>query len=204
MAVTDVALLAHVLGTKEDAEKYLGLPATLTDDEDFLHRIMNAAIQRVETFCRRPFLTRALDEFYKGSGARELYLRKHPVISITSVDEYDHEGTSINSWTGSDMLLDTRLGVVHFKDGWNWTRGIRKWQVVYVAGWATLADVPDDVVLAWLKTVAWLYRKFDNKNDDVTSQTVDGQTVFYSQDIMPREIRSLLGPHRVPTGIGNT
>jgi hypothetical protein len=201
--ITTITLHAHALGTVEDVTQYLKLASIPVQDEaEIFKTIINAATERVEDYCMRPFLTRSLNEFFDGTGQRRLYLRAHPVISVSQIDALNFEGDSFRTYTSSDIRLDTVHGIVMLKNGASFGEGLQNWQVQYIAGWATIVDVPEAVRLAFYKLCAEYWRDYEHSKDDIESQTMDGQTTFFSKALMPPRIKSLLKPHQIPAGMG--
>jgi hypothetical protein len=203
MALTVVTLATYALATIEDVTQYMQLEGPPSAGEaELVKRVINAATDRVERHCGRHFVGRAVTEFYDGEGSKRLYLRMHPVVSVSQADYLAVDGSSYATYLSSDLLLDTRKGVLMLKGGYSWTHGIRNWQIQYTPGWATLGDVPSDVVLACMKLCAEYWRQYANRRDDIDSMSVDGQTVFYSRDPMPKDVKALLGHFVVPYGTG--
>lgn len=203
MPITSITLHTFALGTVEDVTAYLKLPSIPIDEEaEIFKTIINAATERVESYCMRPFLTRTLNEFFDGTGRRRLYLRAHPVISVSQIDFIDFNGDSLRVYTSSDMRLDTVHGIVMLKNGAAFGEGMQNWQVQYIAGWALITDVPEAVRLAFYKLCAEYFRDFEHRKDDIQSQTMDGQTTFFVQALMPPRIKSLLRPYQIPAGMG--
>ncbi len=203
MAITEITLHAHALGTVEDVTAYLKLSSIPIDEEaEMFKTIINAATERVEDYCMRPFLTRSLNEFFDGTDRRRLYLRAHPVISVSQIDAIDFNGDSFRTYTDADIRLDSVHGIVMLKNGASFGEGLQNWQVQYIAGWATITDVPEAVRLAFYKLCAEYFRDFQHRKDDIQSQTMDGQTIFFNQDMMPPRIKTLLRPHQIPAGMG--
>ena len=202
MALTTVTLHAHALGSVEDVAAYLKLNSIpVSDEAELFKTIINAATERVENYCRRPFLQRTLNEFFDGTGTRRLYLRAHPVISVSQIDALNFEGDSIRTYTSSDIRVDTAHGIVLLKNGGSFGEGLQNWQVQYVAGWNLLTDVPEAVRLGFYKLCAEYWRDFQNRKDDIQSITAEGQTVFFNQEVMPPRIAGLLKPYQIPAGM---
>lgn len=203
MPATTIALHAHTLGTVEDVTAYLKINAIPVGDEaEMFKTIINAATERVEDYCMRPFVSRSLNEFFDGSGQRRLFLRTHPVISVEQIDALNFNGDSFITYLSGDIRVDTVHGIVMLKNGGSFAEGLQNWQVQYVGGWALVTDVPDAVRLAFYKLCAEYFRDFEHRKDDIISQTMDGQTTFFHQGLMPPRIKSLLRPHQIPAGMG--
>lgn len=202
MAATTVALLPYALGTLDDVLKYLAdVPTPTGGDLQMVNRIINSATLRVEAYCRRVFLTRSITEYHDGKGNLRLYLRNQPVLTVTQIDWLDYQGTSMASYTGSDLVVDDTHGIVTLSNGGSFATGMRNWKVQYTASYASLTTVPDPVVLAFFKLCKQYYMDWQHQKDDITSQTIDGQTTFFENAKMPNRIASLLKPYQIPVGM---
>src|SRR5947207_6657661 len=60
---------------------------SITDasQDDLLAVLITAVSDAVEKFCRRDFVSKALDEIYCGNGDARLLLREYPIQSVKSV-----------------------------------------------------------------------------------------------------------------------
>lgn len=202
MVLTTVALKATALGSEEDVRQYLKLNALPSAAEkQMFNRMINAATERVEVYCGRPFITRAITGFYDGTNHRRLYLRAHPVIAVTQIDHMDTQGNSVRTYTSTDMLVDLVHGIVILTNGATFSIGLRRWKVQYTASYSSLTTVPDDVVFGFYKLCAELWRSYQNRTDRITSQTIDGQTTFFEDKIMSNEVKAILKPRAIPAGM---
>jgi len=113
---------------------------------------------------------------------RELHLRMRPIVSITSIHQSPDE-----SYGASD-LVDAGDYELQARDGWvlsklsnsfgGWSSGYRAIRAVYVAGFGTTGNAPEDVQLAvaWqtfhLLRGAWRLRtqQADGVRDDIAAE----------------------------------
>lgn len=110
-----ISLADNALTTLATLKEDLGISGS-SDDEQ-LKRIINAASDRVETYCQRSFyrVTTETDRV-PGYGWTKIYLARTPVNSITSVT-YDGDTVDSDNYT----LRDARSGLVEKSGGWNWS-----------------------------------------------------------------------------------
>jgi len=122
-----------------------------------IESVINRASEFIENYCHRvftsTFATFTETEYYDGTGSQFLLLRAFPVTSVTSVKEWE---TSTNAATTTytehtDYTVFLDEGIIYRSSGW--ARRRKGWQVVYVAGYAT---IPEDLKGACLE-IAKLY-----------------------------------------------
>jgi hypothetical protein len=154
------ALSTYVLASKNELKRAIGLGTTdtLTDDqEDKLADALEYASAEIEAFLCRLLVTRgAITEYHTASSQIQdgtaLYLTQHPVITMTSVTEgYWDSG----AWSAQDTLTanedyasDVAAGTLIRLSGSNrtaWDAGHERVRVVYTAGYATTAAVPQGI-----------------------------------------------------------
>lgn len=202
MGRTTVTPLATALGTVEDVADYCGQSNPSGIEATIFQRIVNAATTRVEKYCRRPFVARTITEIQDGKGFQTLYLRVRPVVSVTSVEWLNWDGTTFDTFTGSEIMTNLSEGTIRLQSGSRFNSGLQNWRIIYSASYANLAAVPDDVILAFLALCQKWWRDHTDRQDDIQTQTVEGQTIFFNQDEMPPKIAGMLSPYRLPVGMG--
>lgn len=126
---------------------------------------------------------------YRSGGTRFLYLDYWPIVTITSIhDDDDHvfdsatleDATNYYAQPGEDGK-----GIVYLETG-AWTDGIANVKVVYTAGYATIADIPEQI-----KTACLLQLKYEVGKLKAGSFVKPGQA---QTDLLP-EVRDILGPY---------
>ncbi len=110
-----VSLADNALTTLATLKEDLGISGSSDDDQ--LNRIINAASDRVETYCQRSFyrVTTETDRV-PGYGWTKMYLARTPVNSITSVT---YDGDTVDS--DNYNLRDADSGLVEKAGGWVWS-----------------------------------------------------------------------------------
>lgn len=200
--MSDLSLSSTALVSVAEASEYVfrtdqAAPAQESEDYDVLVRIINACTERIEAYCQRVFVARGLDETLDGTGHRWLELRETPVNSLTQIDRLDeYDGSAQETWsTSGDWRIDSRHGRIAFSDGRHFIHGQQNYRVQYNGGYSA-ANVPQDVVLAALQLIAKTWRDFDKSRDDIESVSVEGQSVSYNRDDMPKKVKHILAPWR--------
>lgn len=167
--------------------------------EDLLNLMINGVTEQVEQYCRRPFITRAFTEYHDGNGESELALRNLPIVSVTSVDRIDEDGSSLASYVSSDFVNIARRGVLRFTDNRAFWAGRENWKVVYTAGLGATRDVmPHNVRVAAMIGVAMAWREFDQKRQDLESLSIEGESTTFIKDPLPKMAMERLKHYRVP------
>jgi len=199
MPASVVTLLPYALATFDDAVAYAKIGTAPTQDEaEMLRRMVNAATRRVEGFTGRTFMSRTHDNYHDGSGGRRLFLRQAPVLAVQTFEQLSLDGSVAQTYSAGDYQLDTQHGALSFSSGGGFHSGVRRWHVVFTASYATLAAVPDDIILACLQLVARYWRDYSLKRDDIESQGVDGQSITFERGPLPSRIKGLLKAYRMP------
>jgi hypothetical protein len=128
------------------------------------------------------------------------YTRQRPVQSITTV----HENVDTPRAYDSDSLVDSdyysfnaETGKIYKISSWStgggvWAQGYDTVQVVYKPGYATVAAVPDDLVLALYEWVRQLQTRTENRRQGIRSANAADGSVTYDNRKMPEIVEELL------------
>ena len=145
--------LVSVAEVKEYIEQISG-----TGMDALLERLINASSLKIKDALQgHLYIQETATEDYTGSnkpgklgGARRLWLKKSPIVSVTSIT--DDDGTTIAS---SDYTIVAQEG--YLEHDWYWPAPTYRWTIVYTAGEATSATgVPEKAKLACTLEVAAL------------------------------------------------
>lgn len=190
----DLTLLATVkaeLGITDRAE-----------DEN-LTRWIRQASDTIAKFCNRVFVQETVRDTFRLKCREEgLLLTRFPVSSITSVVEND---TTLTTATDYELTRDGDAGVLNrlrFERDWTWPIG--KIVVTYVAGYATLPDLPYGIERAAIVLVNQ-YRYSAERDPQLRGETTEGagSSSYFdgleSSGLSP-EVLGLLSKHRKPAG----
>lgn len=165
-------------------------------DDSLLATLVTYATKVIENYCDKLFdgaVTRT--EYYDGNGGKILFLKNYPVIAITSIDLWDtYLNQSTQNYTVyTDYLLYPEEGYIYLRGGWQ--EGNRNYKIVYTAGYANQAAVPDDLELACNILAAYYYNNPDKAG--IKSFNIGNFSTTYTdtQDI-PEQVQILLKPYR--------
>lgn len=189
-----MALLSHALVTLDEAKAAIRLGAAYSTDETvMLEALVNGVTEACEAFTHRPFVARAFTETVHGTGSRKLFLKRRPVVSLTSLRTIDALGNTEQTFVAADYFLDAPAGIVNLRT-YVFTPGSYNVEAVYTAGWAA---APDDVKTAALQWIARLYRDWKNDREPIASQSVQGVSTAYLNEAMPKFMKLTLEARRI-------
>ena len=168
----------------------------------YLAALVSAASNMIIKYCKRDFVDTAyVDEEYDGEGTYVLMLRQFPIITLTSVETMESDGTLLTCLTAQFRTDDDVGEIRHIPectcDYTYFPKGYRNILVTYQAGFAT---IPEDVQEATAQTVAWLYANA-SAAANVESWKLGDAAAKYKLDLagtpmLPATVRQLIGPYR--------
>lgn len=144
------------------AEAKLYAKIQTTEEDAIAPRWLSAARMKVERDTGVRFLTQTIDVSLDAFPWNALWFTfpVWPVQSVTSVSSYDTAGVQQVLGSGNYILdktsLPPRLGLT---DAGSWPTDVRYFQhgvIRIVAGWATAADIPADLLMAVHQIFNWL------------------------------------------------
>lgn len=185
-----------------------------------LELLGNAACTKVESIIKTTVLAKDFTEYHDGNNSNVIVPHHWPVVQVTDlrIDTLRQfpDPTSVNSinyflraqadkrQASSDLSLRL-LGtdVVIRDDNEKYIIGrlfmgsaLGSIQLKYKAGWGLSADdVPSDIKLATLQLVEFYYIQRDNRDINVTSKSVKGESYSKVKDEIPAQILDLLAPY---------
>ena len=187
------------LVTYEDITQFLETDET---EEGLLNLLSFNATTELENYTHRILAQREISEFHNGHNQNTLELRQYPVQEITSIKvwrtnpipDYIPIAKEIYNYDPNpEGPVQIRL-LIHF----SFPRGDRNIKVTYTAGY-TRETLPDDLMMACVETVSWLYKRLKARQIGV-SQLVDernrtGRTLY--DRTLPPHVREILEPYRI-------
>jgi Phage gp6-like head-tail connector protein len=207
------------LDTLANVKTRLGI--TTSADDALLTLLMNSADQWVSNYCGRDFGGGTYTEYHPG-GSEFVHLKNFPVQSVTTVNV--DPGYAFGSSTvvsPSAYVVHPERGVIQSLVGpfaphldrqglvnshvYNWTKGPRVVQVVYVVASAAVAD---DILEAYALLVGHWYRQVKTQVSlgfiNVSQQGAGELLATYRAEQiaglpLPPDIKVLLAPYRVPS-----
>ena len=194
-----MAELTYNIISVANLRDWIGFPATGPTAREVaaLEAIANGVTDATEKYLGRPVVGRTRTEYLDGSGGRELALQYSPVVSITTLQSLTgHDATVYETFVAGDYLLDSEVGRVML-----WSKGFptgrKNIKVVYIPGW-TLATVPANIVLGLRLWGLQLFKAWNGgaAQEEIVSQSLDGQTTVFRVDVMPKKVEGILKPYR--------
>lgn len=205
------ALSTYVVASKNEFKRALGIstaaaPALEDDVEDTLSDCLEFASDEIERFLGRKLVTRgAITEYHTPSTAgypELLYLTQFPVILFTSVSEgYWSAGAFVVSQALTSLthyISDSDAGtLIRISDAGStqpWLSGFETIRVVYTAGYATTADIPQAIRSVAVSLAARRYAAIKRGNAGAQSFTDALGTVtrFLPAELLQMEQNALL------------
>lgn len=181
MAASDLTTLARI-------KEYLQIASSTATWNDVLNTLITQCSKMVEKYCQRTFIQATYTEYYDGFRQRELVLRQFPLSSVTTIhDDPARSYTASTLVSSNDYYADLARGMVKFDV--TLSRGRGNLKVVYVAGYADIASLPANVVLATNKMVGAAFNK--RKSDGQTGDSL-GNTSFQYEPIVTADVAALL------------
>lgn len=183
-----MSISQYALVSLADTKQYLKIEADDISQDGRLEILINGVTAAIEHYLKRKIVARTFtDEPYDGSGTDLLFLLNRPVNSVESVKLVNTGGTDTIVDTGA-YRLDPQNGRLYNAGGW--MRGFQNYLVTYTAGFD---PVPDDIQLAALKWIEYLY-KTDIASYSSTFDQAGNST--QSPHWIPTVIKELLSPYK--------
>ena len=192
-----MSLSTYALITLDELKAVLQIAGSGQDD--LLERVINRASESIEAYLGREIVTRgSITEYHTVDvERRDLYLGQYPLTTVTTVKE---GGWSGGSWTAqatltanTDFLTDTAAGkLVRLLA--SWMVGLESVQVVYTAGYATTAAVPEAIKDVALSLAARKYSQIRRGGDFAAQTITDGMgsvSRFLPADLLKVEREAL-------------
>lgn len=177
--------------TSADIKSFLEIDSI---DDSVVVGVLNGVIAFVEQYTGKKMTVDAVDvtEYYHWDGTQILFLKRYPVVSITSLS-YNTGTLSTPVWTafsGDDYYADLQKWEIIFP-----SRSIpRGFWNIKVVGKFWYATLPANLELA----IKLLCGKVLNRKDSqgIDSESVQWTSLSYSKDEMSDEIKQLLDPYK--------
>ena len=171
-----------LVDTEDELKPYLGIARNDNTKDDAINQVNNWVSTTIEGYLDRHLVTRGtLTEYFTLENiTSELLPRQWPLLTVTSI----HEDTN-RSYGSTTLLTVNDDYIVHLNEGRitrvyssgsgrrSWIRGYRAIKLIYTAGYATTADVPEDVKFHTLKFAALVWREVQRKDQGTSSVSDD-------------------------------
>jgi len=212
-----VALAENALTTLSAAKDYLDISDSYTDEDDRIIRIINRASGLIASHTSRVLVTQEHTELYDGRRSNRLILNEFPILGGTAAG-----GKPLLYLSGNrDFTEPVDPTKYYFNDNEIiypdvFPKGTLNIKVIYQAGLGKVDSVaetntlPDDLELACLITVLWLYDTQIDRRTGKNSKTKGDESVSYALGL-PQEVVEILDksytrdelPALAPVGIKN-
>lgn len=155
--------------TRTQAKKHCEIPNDDTTHDDQIDLLIDTATAEFEADTDMALLSQTWRVYAMTWGECEaLPLPHRPIQSISSVKYYDLSNVQ-QTLSSSVYSLDTPMRTLRLAYGQDWPQQIDdRWdaiQVNYIAGWATVAEVPKTAVQAILLLIGYYFGQNRGDND---------------------------------------
>ena len=174
--------------TVENAYNICGMESTVADHDEVVDYIRNA-MSHIDSMYQKNFqYSNDITEWFdtdqpdENVKVKAIFLNYTPVRSVTSVKEYDTDGTEVDSHTGSDYTLHKKTGRIKLRTE-EFGHQADRVEVVYKYGHDT---IPDKVsMLCAIMTGQSILLKFAGASyDDVVNYNACGISVGIGEPYM--------------------
>jgi hypothetical protein len=163
--------------------------------QDAIVTIMADAIcEGLEKDTGRVFAQRTVIENRNGDNRNQIYLRKFPVISITS---FSIDTLAVSA---ADYSLEKEDGCIRMKNGRIVSSGVGNVDITYSAGYIT-AEIPADAIMVALDICKVCYDKLINGTISMSSLTAGANSVVAIEGL-PKQTRDAIRMLRSARMIG--
>ena len=183
---------AHVPVTQSEIRKFLKIESAKTSMNDVLDIIADGVATAINNFLGVTMINSTYTEIYDGwtnygdPRGDTLYVRKYPIVSVTSLA---NEDTALAS---SDYYLYKDEGKIVLKAK-TFTADHQTIDIVYVAGFGADADaVPDALKLACHK---WIKAVYEGDVVNFSQQFGEGTFAQLAREKMPVDVKFMLDPY---------
>lgn len=176
------------LTTLTNARIHLQIPASKTENDAKIERLINSASQHCATYCDRRFISQAYTEYFHGRRQNFIMPKQWPIVSVSEL-----RISNDRSWTDASSLVDASDYSIAdddttiVLDGF-FPNGNKNIRLMSVCGYAT---IPYDLEHACLQMIEWWYRHNERQDIGRTSSSKGDESVGVLSEI-PKHILQLL------------
>lgn len=172
----------------DELKKFMELDENTTDNDDILNISLNAAQAFIDGYCNITTSPRQEVLTLSGDGTDTIYT---DFLPISTVDTVSIDNTAYD-------VLDFYISRNNISSLSNtFTTGIRNIELTITVGYATIEDMPHDLLLALLKIAEKYYTDAAENRDGVDSyntSTKVGEKFYQSQ--LPSGVKPILALHK--------
>ena len=151
--------------TLDQLKDYMRIPRDDVMQDDRYGATLDAASSAIRRYCGREFQEASLTEYYDGNGAPWVYVKRPPIITLTSVhDDPDRDYTSSSEVLSADRITYANEGKI-FRTSGGFASSQQNIKVIYIGGFtlpggsaldASSVALPDDVRFVCIEFAAFL------------------------------------------------
>lgn len=181
----------NALITVAEFKSYIGQSTGSTSNESRYEDLINQASIRFNTITRRKLKGRSITEYRDGDSSQELYTNEWPIESVsTNISiwvDIDRNYTTDTKVDSTNIIIYSTKGQIKLKND-SFSAGDQSVKMTYTAGYST---VPEDLKYACKEYCRLMWKREASNQIGIKSQSVEGGTVTYEQD-MPWSVRRIL------------
>lgn len=176
------------LTTLADVKAYLRI--TNTADDAVLTRLISAASEYIRSWLNRDIDPRTYTETRDGKGHPKMAFPNYPITGVTSITVDGVVIPQALTWNASGWVLDDTGIMIQLRD-YNFNRGVQNCVIVYSAGYT---PIPPDISQACIEMVSYRFKESDRIG--VSSKTLAGEVITFSQKDIPANAATLMTQYR--------
>jgi len=175
--------------TLAEMRAFLNITETAdTGQDSVLENLLDDLTIAIEDHLGVKILTTSYDEYYDGNGRDTLFVKRYPIVAVTSISD----GTQ--SFSASDYYLYSEEGRIVLDDDY-FEEDHKNIHIVYTAGFgAARANVPRGIKVALKLWVSHVYKKHVAL---FNQRFTDNIQVNFSSEDMPKDVEAKLKPYKV-------
>lgn len=183
-----MSLNSNALLTLQEVKYHLKVPSGTVSDDATFEMFINAASDRVASFCDRIFLQGTYTELHSGRRQNYLLPNQYPITAISEIRiDNSREWTNANNLVAAANYVIADFQSTIQYDG-SFPSGYNNIRVIYTAGYVT---VPSDLKLACLWFVEWYYRHRAREDMGKTSMSKGDESIGILAET-PKMIKEIL------------
>lgn len=177
------------LTTLADVKAYLRI--TNTADDAVLTRLISAASEYIRSWLNRDIDPRTYTEVRDGKGHYKMAFPNYPITGVTSITVDGQTIPQATSSIASGWVLDDTGIMIQLRGCYTFNRGTQNCVIVYAAGYT---PIPPDISQACIEMVAYRFKESDRIG--VSSKTLAGEVISFSQKDIPANAATLMTQYR--------
>jgi hypothetical protein len=187
-----------------DVREYLKFLPTDTRFDSLLTNLLKRSTALIQKYIGRVLFATDYTEYYDGYGTPKLLLNQWPINSVSELNmDNNRDFLPASVIPAADFVIWKDIGYLELLKPLDYLSGIetaygrfflhgqQNIKVTYNAGYTT---IPDDVAMAQIIHVAFLYNKAGSEGH--SSMSLGGLAKTYDKSALPAEVVMYLEPYR--------